>query len=115
LPALAVLLRKGLRQKMLPNQLLTRMAWMALALIPLALFFSAASGRMTLYLFPVSMFVLTGFISSLGDIHARAGVRTFLSISLVIVLAYWLNFANSSRAHNPYGNALLVGPSGLAL
>ena len=115
LPALALFLRKGLREKVLPNQLLIRMAWMALALVPMAFVFSAASGRMTLYLFPVSMFVLSGFTRLLGDIHGRAAVRTFVGFFLLLVLWYWLNFANSSYAHNPYSNALLVEPARLAL
>jgi hypothetical protein len=115
IPALLVFLRQKFRDKVLPNQLLVRMAWMALLLVPLAFAFSAAAGRMTLYLFPVSMFVLSGFARLLGDIHSRAAARTFLGFFLLAVLAYWLNFANSSRAYNPYGNALLVDSSRLAL
>lgn len=115
IPALAVLLRGKWKDKILPNQILIRLAWVALLLVPLAFVFSAASGRMTLYLFPVSMYVFSGFTYLFGNIYARAAFRTCVAAFMVAVLAYWLNFANSSPAHVPYGNALFVDSTRLAL
>jgi len=114
-PALAVLLPKRLREVMLPFPLLTQMAFVALLLIPLSLVLSTASGRMTLYLFPVSMFVFTGLSKLIRRPAGRAVARTITGYLMLGVLAVWLNFANSNKAHIPYRNALLVEPSELHL
>ena len=115
LPALAVLLPARIRSRMLPFPLLAQMAVLAIALIPLALVFSQAAGRMTLYLFPVSMFALSGAVTLIQRAEGRALGRTVIAMAMVGVLAMWLNFANSSHAHNPYSNALLMDRSELHL
>ena len=115
LPALAVFMRRRLRERVLPGKLLVWMAWMAAALIPLAFIFSTAAGRLTLYLFPVSMFVLSGMTRLLGEANARAALRLLLGFTMLGVLAVWLIFANSSPAHIPYENMLLFDRSKLAL
>jgi hypothetical protein len=115
IPALVLFFRRPLRERLLPNALLRQMAWVALVLMPLSFFFSVASSRMTLYLFPVSMSVLAGLPAVLDDVWARAQMRTFIGVLMLGLLAYWLNYANSARAHIPYNNALLMEPSRLAL
>lgn len=106
LPALLVFLKRPLRAKLFPTTLMIQMACVALSLIPLALVFSAASGRMTLYLFPVSMYVFSALPSLMPNVIQRAVIRTVSAAVLSVILWYWLSYANSSAAHVPYNNAL---------
>lgn len=108
IPALLVFLRRPLRIKLFPTTLMIQMACVALSLIPLALIFSAASGRMTLYLFPVSMYVFSALPSLMPNVIQRAVVRTVSAGALTVILWYWLSFANSSAAHVPYSNVVWV-------
>lgn len=100
------------RRLLIPNELHRNMAIAAVALIPLSFVVSAASGRLTLYLFPVSMWVF----AALADIFVRSDriiVRSFQSVFFIGLLAFWLNFGNSAIAHKEYQNALLVRPHNL--
>ncbi len=103
-PAALVLLKKPFRQRLFPSTLLVQMAWVAMALVPLAVFFSAAAGRMTLYLFPVSMYVLAALPSLFPNGVQRAAVRTLLACWLSAVLGFWLQYSNSGYAYIPYSN-----------
>lgn len=115
IPAMAVLLGKRIRSILLPSPLLVQMAWLSLLLIPTAFVFSTASGRMTLYLFPVSMYVLAKLPNMFGNPALRAAIRTTIGAIMVMILWIWLQYANSSVAHIPYNNALLMDEEQLHL
>ena len=106
LPASLVLMSRTYRQRLFPTTLLVQMAWVAMAMIPLALFFSVAAGRMTFYLFPVSMYVLSALPSLMPNTIQRAVVRTLTACVLSAVLWFWLGYSNSSLAHIPYSNMI---------
>lgn len=107
-PALLLVFGGRFRGVLFPTPLLRHMAWMAMALIPISLFFSLAAGRMTLYLFPVSLWVFAALPGLFKDGSAKAILRALVSSVQVVVLWIWLNFANSAIAHIPYGNALAM-------
>jgi hypothetical protein len=104
LPACLVLMSRPYRQRLFPSTLLVQMAWVAMAMIPLALVFSVAAGRMTFYLIPVSMYVLSALPSMMANTIQRAVVRTVTASLLSGVLWFWLAYSNSSLAHIPYNN-----------
>ncbi len=110
IPALLLFLGARVRAALFPTALHVQMAWLALALVPLAIFFSAAAGRMTLYLFPVAMHVFAGLPGLLDRPEVRAAARTAIAGVQATVLYIWLAYANSSIAHNPYANALMIEP-----
>lgn len=115
LPATLVLMSPPFRRRLFPGALLVQMAWVAMAMIPLALLFSVAAGRMTLYLFPVSMYVLSALPSIMHNVIQRAVLRTVTAGVLSLVLWFWLGYANSSRAHIPYTNVLWISSAELHL
>lgn len=104
IPAMLMLLGRRLRARLFPSPLSLQMAWFSLLLIPAAFVFSAASGRMTLYLFPVSMYVFSQLPGMLASVPERAITRTMLSLVFIMMTWSWLAFGNSSRAHIPYSN-----------
>jgi hypothetical protein len=106
LPAMLMLLAPRLRARLFPSPLSLQMAWFALLLIPAAFVFSAASGRMTLYLFPVSMYVFSRLPGVLVTVPERLISRTMLAGSFVVMTWFWMAFGNSSLAHIPYSNLL---------
>ena len=101
-----VLMSRPYRQKLFPTTLLVQMAWVAMAMVPLALVFSVAAGRMTFYLFPVSMYVLSALPLLMRSAVQRAAIRTVTACVLSGVFWFWLGFSNSSLAHIPYSNVL---------
>ena len=102
------------RAKLLPNDLHRDMAMVALALVPASIFYSTASSRLTLYLFPVSMYILSGTANSFS-LPDRLFVRICISALLVSLLAIWLNFSNSAIAYKNYQNALFIPQDRLRL
>jgi len=106
--ALFFLLSGKQRALLFPSQLHRLMAFLAVALVPAALLTSAAAGRITLYLFPVSMFVISAFPLLVSSKQQKALVRYGIALFMLLVLFVWLAFANSSLAHRPYGNFLTV-------
>jgi hypothetical protein len=115
LPALLVVAGGIFRKQLFPNSLMVQMAWVAMSLIPLALVFSAASGRMTLYLFPVSMYAFSALPAMMSSGVQRAAIRTLLAGVMSFMLWYWLAFANSSLAHIPYNNVFWMDATELHL
>lgn len=109
-PALMLFASRRIRDALFPSGLHVQMAWLAMALIPLAFVFSAAAGRMTLYLFPVSMGVFASLPGLLAKREARATARTAIALAQGTILYVWLAYANSSIAHIPYTNALMIEP-----
>jgi hypothetical protein len=107
-PALIALISgPRVRRALIPNDLHRNMAIAAVLLIPLSLVVSAASGRLTLYLFPVSMWIFSAIVTLFVK-SDRLLVRSMLSVFFVGLLAFWLTFGNSATAHRQYENALLV-------
>jgi len=106
IPAAIYLLSRRLRSSLPATALLTQMAWLALVLIPASYYFSLAAGRMTLYLFPVSMIVLSGLPALFSGNIVKAIIRTLIAGAQVGILGVWLYFANSSHAYIPYSNVL---------
>ena len=104
--ALYFLLSKRRQSILLPDQLHRNMAMLAIALLPTAFFFSAAAGRISLYLFPVSMYIFSSLPNLASSKADRQLIRTSIAISMIGLLYLWLGFANSSIAHLPYGNLL---------
>lgn len=112
--AIAFLVGPRMRQKLIPNKLLRNMAIVAIMLVPLSLVVSTASSRMTLYLFPVSMWIFAAF----ADLFVKSNrviVRCVLSTCFVALLAVWLNYANNSNSYKTYQNALLLSARDLRL
>lgn len=110
LPALLLFSGRRIRAILFPTPLSVQLAWFALALIPVAFVFSLAAGRMTVYLFPVSMFVLSALPTIVGRPEGRAISRLCIAAGLFAITWVWLHYANSSYAHIPYGNLLFMHP-----
>lgn len=107
IPAALYFLLPRYRGILFPTPLLRNMAFAALLTVPLVLVASAAAGRVSLYWFPVSMYVwaaLPGVVSA----QFRRPVGFFAGAAMVATLVFWLEFANSSAAHIPYENALFL-------
>jgi len=114
-PASLVLVSKRLRQTLFPTQILRNLAYSALLLVPVVFFASLAAGRLSLYLFPVSIMVVSRIPSLASSPVARALVRLVFCLLLIAMCWYWLNFSNSGRAYIPYGNALFLDSDELHL
>jgi len=95
--------------------LLKPLCWMAVGLLVLVPFFTVAVGRMSLYLFPVSISFVATFPSLVQRAEGRALVRLISVTALGGVLAVWLAFANTAFTYHPYQNALLIPAWELAL
>ena len=108
-PALmCFLLGPRAREILLPDALHKQMAILAIMLIPMAFVMSAASGRLTLYLFPVSMWFFSAVPLLFRDPTIRLGLKVFFAFFFVGLLALWLNAGNAAFAHGNYRNALFV-------
>lgn len=115
-PALLFLfLPKIQRSKLFPNDLHRNMAFLAMLLIPGALIFSTASSRISLYLFPVSISVLSAIPILFYSSKEQNFVKYLLSVFLVLVLYVWITYANNSPAYLPYKNMLFTPHSELQL
>ena len=80
----------------------------ALLLVPTAFFFSTAAGRVSFYLFPVSIYAVAAVPTLFAHPRVRAIVRMALACGTVFLLWFWLTYANSALAYIPYGNALFL-------
>jgi hypothetical protein len=85
-----------------------QMALAAILLIPVALVFSAAAGRATLYLFPVSMYVLSALPGLFSQKEIRSAARLIIGAAYASLLWFWLVYANSAIAHIPYSNVFSI-------
>ena len=106
-PASLYFLWRGARGMFFPTMLLQHMAIAALFTFPMALVMSAAAGRVSLYWYPVSMMALCALPQAVSP-NSRRLVRGLIACLMVLELAGWLLFANSSGAHLPYRNALFL-------
>jgi hypothetical protein len=109
---LALAFSKRTQSFLLPNQLYRHMALLCISLLPLSLVVSTASSRISLYLFPVSMYVFSSIPVIMSSPQQRLFLRYLIAAAMVGLLYVWLGFANNSHAHIPYGN-LLSTPSAL--
>lgn len=97
------------RKRLFPNAIIRNMAFAAMLTLPLVTIASAAAGRISLYWFPVSMYVWSAF-PGIFDVRFRRPLRLAISALMLSILFGWLTLANSSFGHIPYANALLIQP-----
>lgn len=115
-PAVLMLLSQKSWQKLPVDWgLLKPLCWMAVGLLALVPFFTVAVGRMSLYLFPVSISFIATFPSLVQRAEGRALIRLISVTALGGVLAVWLAFANTAFTYHPYQNALFIPTWELAL
>ncbi len=107
LPALFYFLLPKYRSVLFPNSLLRLMAFAAIATLPLVAIASTAAGRISLYWYPVSIWVWSAFPQIFSP-RSRPLVRAMISLAMCAMMVNWLLFANSSHAHLPYQNALFL-------
>jgi hypothetical protein len=108
-PAALFFILSGKQRAMLfPSQIHRLMALLAVALIPAVFLTSVAAGRITLYLFPMSMYVISALPLLVSSRQEKYLVRFGIALFMLLMLFVWLAFANSSFAHIPYGNFLTV-------
>lgn len=101
------LLGRKRRTLLIPNTFHRNMVVLAIILLPLSFLYSTVASRLTIYLFPVSMWFFAAIPLLLRK--NEAGLYKFLvGIFFIAILAVWLNFANNSSAHQNYRNALFV-------
>lgn len=112
---LMLLMHKTWRRLPIDWGLLRPLCWMAVGLLFLAPFFTVAVGRMSLYLFPVSISFIATFPSLVQRAEGRALVRLLSVTGLSFVLAIWLAFANTAFTYRPYQNAMFLPAWDLAL
>lgn len=109
LPASLYFLLPQYRQFLFPTPLLRNLAFAAMITLPLVFFASAAAGRISLYWFPVSMWVWAA-LPSVVTPRFRRLARFAISSLMLAIMVIWLTQANSAFAHLPYQNALFVEP-----
>lgn len=95
--------------------LLRQLCWMAVALFFLAPFFTVAVGRMSLYLFPISISFMAYLPQMVKASAGRALVRTACVVLLGTVMWTWLTFANTAFTYLPYKSVLMIRSSELSL
>ncbi|GAB3770572.1 EpsG family protein [Ramlibacter monticola] len=108
IPALVLLLSGRKLWKLIPQWNFTvAMALASLVLLVIGMEFSVAASRLSFYLYPVSLCVL----STIPEMGNTAEMKTLLRWVVVVygavMLAGWLTFANHAYNHKPYSNVLL--------
>ena len=116
IPAIAMLLTRKWWAKRLPNwQMLRILCWLAILFVALVPFFSQAVGRMSLYLFPISI----TFFACLPQMTSNESGRTLLRLgsvtAMAIVLTVWIGYSNQSYAYRPYQNVITTSINDLDL
>lgn len=91
------------RKQLFPTPLLLQQGLLVIVLFFLAMLIPNAAGRMSLYLFPVSLYAASAMPALLAS-NTRVYVTLTMSLAFLAQSWVWLNFANSSVAHIPYGN-----------
>jgi hypothetical protein len=114
-PAILYFLMPRYRSVLLPNDAHRHMAVAAVALIALAFFTSAAAGRASLYLFPVSMHIFAAMPLVIRGTGARFAYTVGCAAFFTGVLAFWLLASNTGFSYLPYENVFTVDPSLLQL
>lgn len=106
-PASLCVLWPRVRNVLFPNKLMRHMAIAAMMTLPLALIASAAAGRLSLYWYPMAMMALAALPRAIAP-SLRIPMRALITFLMMLEMAVWLLFANSSFAHLPYQNALFT-------
>lgn len=106
-PAALYFLLPRYRHVLFPNTIIRNIAFAALAILPVVFFSSAAGGRVSLYFFPVSIWVLSALPSVVAPLVAPL-VRIGICLAMLAILVVYLTLGNSALAHIPYNNATLV-------
>jgi hypothetical protein len=106
-PALFYFILPRYRSYLFPTRLSRQMALAAIATFPLVAVASVAAGRISLYWYPVSIWVWSAFPQIFSP-RSRPLVRAMVSLAMCAMMVSWLLFANSSHAHLPYQNALFL-------
>ncbi len=98
---------KRIRQTLFPTPLLMQLAVLAIVLFFLAFVVPNAAGRMSLYLFPVSIYVVSRF-----PLLFQGSRRPFIRLGVALLFGVqswgWLSFSNSAIGHIPYGNYMVT-------
>ena len=119
--ALCILLDKWSGGYLIPDSLHRNMALLAIALLPLSLVYSTAASRLSIFLFPVSMWFFATLPLLLQENSAGEPVSTgkFVKIAsillMIIVEVFWLSTGNSAFAYLNYQNVLFMDPQELIL
>ena len=97
--------KRTFRLKVPHWDILLVMSILSVALIPMATVYSVAASRISFYMFPVSIAVM----SALPEVYpasSRTTVKLLVILYGFLILGLWLNFANTSFAWMPYNNLL---------
>lgn len=113
IPGALLLLSHRVRRRLQPNALLLQMSLVAVALVPLSFFASTVASRVSLYLFPVSIFVVTSYVREMVPKGDRQLFRFGIVLLLLLQLWIWLSYANNRGPWQDYRNVLTVEPSDL--
>jgi len=113
--AVAFAFRRNIRIILIPDTLHRHLAYAALLMVPIAFVTSVGASRFSIYLFPVSMMIISSFPLLLKTASERKVYRFLVSILYLAVLTVWLVFANNARPWQNYSNALFVDSSLLIL
>jgi hypothetical protein len=108
LPAALLLIRwRKFRDRTPQPSFVLAMSLAALVLLPAAFLYSVAASRISFYLFPVSIAVL----STIPEISKQPRTRTFLRYVVIVygivTLTTWMELANHAYKYKPYDNVLL--------
>ncbi len=107
LPAAIYLLwRTRMEQAVHHPSLMRYAAWACVLLVPLALLYSTAASRISLYFQFVPMLVAPALVHALGGATAKLAARGAIALGYVLYLGAWLTAANSAHAYLPYANYL---------
>jgi hypothetical protein len=110
-PALMLLGGAAVRNRLFSTEVLRRLAVLAIMMLPLVFIASAAAGRVSLYMYPVSIYVFANLPSLIASETMRRFCRLCIVILMFVVLYVWLNYANSAGPHSNYQNLLFLHPS----
>jgi hypothetical protein len=115
-PAMIFLLfRRSWSGKLHNWELMRGLSLLSVALLAISSFMTVAAGRMSLYLFPISI-AFFGYLPQYFTAGAsRALVRMVAVVALGAVLVVWMTNANTAFTFIPYRNALFLDSSELAL
>jgi hypothetical protein len=109
LPGLLLLIKRKEFSRYIPQpNFVLAMAVLVLVLVPVSLIYSLAAARISFYLFPVSIAVLSTAPAVSRDSGTRNLVRYLVVLYGAALLGAWLMFANHSSYHLPYGNLLFL-------
>lgn len=113
--AIAFGLGRERRDLLIPDQIHRNMALIAVVLIPMALVASTAASRLTLYLFPVSMYFFAALPGTIAATQNQIVIRALSAVLFIVLCAGWLSSGNSAKAYVNYQNMLFVNEYDLEL